>query len=160
MEVKIVARGKVNISNASLGFKNFSGAEGQYNRKGDRNFVVFLETEDAQMLEQQGWNIKWPKPNPNIEDDMDSRNPYLPVSLSFNAKYPNLNPKIVLIAGNRINVLSEEELDMLDWAEIENADLVLRPYNWAVNGNTGIKAYLDAGYITIVVDEFSDKYGI
>lgn len=160
MTVKSGARGGINISNASIGFRNFSGAEGQYNRKGDRNFVVFLDTEEAQMLEEMGWNIKWPKPNPDITDDMDTRNPYLPISLSFNAKYPNLNPKIVLVAGMHKSKLSEEELDMLDWAEIENADLVLRPYNWAVNGNTGIKAYLDAAYITIVVDEFSDKYGI
>ena len=160
MVVNVIANGTVNASNASIGFRNFSGAEGPYNRKGERNFVVFLDPEEAQMLEQLGWNVKWPKPNPTIDEEMDSRNPYLPISLSYNDKYPSLNSKVVLIAGPNKSRLSEEELDMLDWAEIENADLVVRPYHWSVNGKTGTKAYLDAGYITIVVDEFREKYGI
>lgn len=158
--MNIVANGTVNASNVRIGFRNFSGAEGPYNRKGERNFVIFLDAEEAQMLEQQGWNVKWPKPNPTLTEDMDDRNPYLPISLSYNDQYPSLNSKVVLIAGSNTSRLSEAELDVLDWAEIQNADLVVRPYHWSVNGKTGTKAYLDAGYITIVVDEFREKYGI
>lgn len=151
-----MARGTISFASAKIGFRNFAGQEGPFNKAGDRNFVIFMDTERAQELEAEGWNIKWPKPNANIVPEEDERNPYIPVSASYNL-YP---PKIVLITGDTMNVLQEDELSMLDWAEIEKADAVLRPYHWSVNGKSGIKAYVEALYITISTDVFFDQYGI
>lgn len=144
------------MESVQIGFRNFEGREGPYNRKGDRDFVVFLDSEFAKELEREGWNIKWPKPNDYINPEEDDRNPYLPVSVGFDY-YP---AKVYIISNENVTMVGQDEVEMLDWAEMENVDLVIRPYEWEVNGNSGIKAYLKAGYFTIVTNAFDDKYGI
>lgn len=147
------AQGPISFEGARIGFLNFSGEEGPYNRKGDRNFVVFLNHEEAVELANSGWNVKFPK---QLEDAELTRDPYLQVTVSFT----NVPPKVILINGDQITALAEEEINMLDWAEIENVDLIVNPYHWTVNGNSGIKAYLKAIYVTLQTDEFTRKYGI
>lgn len=146
----------LNIENAQIGFRNFSGTPDQFNKNGDREFVVFLEEAMAKKLELDGWNIKWPKPRPDIPKEEDERQPFLPVEVS----YRNYPPKMILIAGEQVTRLEEDMLDMLDWAELEKVDLVISPYNWEMNGRTGVKAYAKAMYITIVIDEFAEQYGV
>lgn len=151
-----MSRNQESFENARIGFKNFAGAEGPFNKAGDRSFHIFLDDARAAQLEADGWNVKYPRPNDNIPDEEDIREPHMEVSLSYKF-YP---PKVVLIAGKNLTVLEESELDMLDWAEIEGVDIVIRPYSWTVNGKSGIKAYLKAMYVTVRTDAFSEKYGI
>ena len=147
----------VNLENVRIGFRNFEGREGQYNKKGDRSFAVFLDRQTAEAMAADGWNVKFPKENPDrVDPDEPERDPYLQVSVSFNFFPPN----VFLISDDRPTRLSEDEVAMLDWAEIVNVDLVLRPYEWTVNRNTGIKAYLKSGYFTILADKFASKYGV
>ena len=140
----------ITIENARSGLRNFSGKEGKYNPAGKRNFCVFLEKDLAETLEEDGWNVRYLRPR---EDDEEPQ-AYLQASVAFG----NVPPKIIMISSRGKTPIGEDEVNILDWAEIANVDLILRPYNWEVNGKSGVKAYLKAMYVTIAEDEFESKY--
>jgi hypothetical protein len=138
------------IENAKIRFRNFSGKEGRFNPAGQRNFCVFLDTPIAKRLENDGWNIRWLTPR----DPEDEKQGYLQVSVS----YKNMPPKIVVISNKSQTTLDENSVNVLDWAEIQYVDLIVRPYNWEVNNKTGTKAYAKSMYITLVDDDLAAKY--
>jgi hypothetical protein len=138
------------IEGARIGFRNFSGAEGKFNPAGRRNFCLFLDTESAEQLARDGWNIKWLEPRDPDED----RQAYLQIAVS----YGKIPPKIFLVTSHNKTLLDEDTVGLLDFAELSNVDIIVRPYIWEVNGKSGIKAYVKSMYATIVEDEFADKY--
>lgn len=142
----------VSIEHAHLLFLNFAGKESQYNSNGNRNFCVLLEDpEVVQRMIDDGWNVRYLRP---LEPDLEPQ-PYIQVKVAF-GQYP---PKIVLITSRGMTAIGEEDVAMLDTAEIANADLIFRPYNWSMpSGKSGVKAYLKALYITLAEDEFEKKY--
>lgn len=138
------------VENARLIFKNFAGEESKFNRAGNRNFCVILDGDSAEDLRQMGWNVKALRPR----EDEDEPTYYLQVAVAFG----NFPPKVIMISGKTKTVLDEESIDTLDYAEIANVDLIIRPYHWEVNGKEGIKAYLKTMYVTIEQDVFAGKY--
>jgi hypothetical protein len=133
-------------------FRNFSGKEGQYNREGDRNFAVLLDETIANSMAEDGWNVKWLKPRE--EEEGETPQAYLQVSVNFKGR----PPRVVLVTSRGRTNLDEGSVEMLDWADINNIDLIVRPYEWSVNGKTGIKAYLQSIYVTIEEDALELKY--
>ena len=141
------------IENAQIGrggYRNFAGEKTQFNAAGKRTFVVLLDEAMGRMLEEQGWHIRWRDPR----DEQDDPVGLLTVEVKF-GDYP---PKIVLISGDNHTQLDESNIAILDTAEIDRCDLIIRPYNWEVNGNTGTKAYVKTMYVTLQDDDFGGRY--
>lgn len=141
---------QVLIENAHILFRNFAGAEGPYNRAGDRNFAVLLPDELAAKLAKDGWNVKMLQ----AREEGDAPVPYLQVAV----KYENRPPRIVMISSTANTNLNAGTVDCLDYAEIAKADILINPYDWEVNGKSGIKAYLKSMYVTIEEDALELKY--
>lgn len=146
--------GNVVIEDAKIIFRNFAGKEGQYNQEGDRNFAVLLDDDIANTLAQDGWNVKWLQPREDA-DEGEKEQAYMQVTLNYRKGRP---PVVMMITSRGRTHLDEHEIEVLDWADIQNVDMIIRPYHWDVNGKQGIKAYLQSIYVTIEEDELEKKY--
>lgn len=139
------------IENARMIFRNFTGRAGKYNKEGERSFCVVINDSDmAEQLTNDGWNVRILKPR----DPDDEPTHYISVAVS----YSNRPPMITMLTGSRRTTLTEETISCLDYAEVRNVDLVIRPYNWEALGNSGVKGYLKSMYVTVEEDELAEKY--
>lgn len=143
-------RKKFMVEGARILFRNFTGKAGQYNREGDRNFAVVLDSEDAAQLERDGWNVKYLAPR----DEGDIPTPYIPVTV----KYAHKPPRIVMITSTGRKTVTEEMVSALDGMDFANVDLLCTGYEWDINGKQGITAYLQSMFVTIEEDELERKY--
>lgn len=142
--------GTLIMEDARIVFRNFAGAEGMYNREGDRNFCVLLEDDLAADMLADGWNIKRLKPREGEENGTA----YIQVSVGFKGRPPRM---VMITSKGRVD-LDEESCILLDWADIDKVDLIIRPYHWNVNGRTGVKAYLKSIFVVIHEDYLELKY--
>jgi hypothetical protein len=140
----------VTLQGAEFYFRNFSGRESQFNAEGDRNFGVYIPEELADTLIDDGWNVKYTK----IREEGDVARPFLQISIGYKVR----PPRITMISGGTRTPLTEQMLDILDWADVLDLDVTFAPYNWEVAGKKGVKAYLRVMYITVVQEELDAKY--
>lgn len=142
----------ITINNARIIFRNFAGRPGKYNAEGVRSFAVVIDDpEFAETLKADGWNVKDGK-----EDaDGNKRDPYLPVAVSFEPYPPRI--KQVQDGGGEVWIDADSAF-MLDDAEIEYCDMVIRPYNWKRDDGSfgGVKAYLKDLKVVAKRDIFCD----
>jgi len=134
-------------------FRNFSGKEDRFNPEGKRNFAVLLDDSVAHQMAEDGWSVKWLQPR--SEEEEETPQAYLPVTINFRGFRP---PRIVMITSRGRSNLDEGTIELLDWADIINVDLIVRPYHWEVGGKSGTSAYLQSLYVTIDEDPLERKY--
>ena len=151
MHINFGPRGILQIDDARIIFRNFSGKPDKYNREGDRNFAVVIPDQDmANALIEEGWNVRI-KPPRDVDDEPFM---YLPVKIKFNDR----GPRVYLVSGNSKHILDESTVHRLDNIDILSVDMDIRPYDWEVNGKTGRTAYLQSIQVTQEVDRFAERY--
>ena len=151
MHITFAPNNILQIDDARIIFRNFSGAPSKFNREGDRNFAVIIpEQEIADALIAEGWNVKIKPPR----EDGDTPFMYLPVKIKFKDR----GPRVYLKSGSNIIRLDEESVSCLDNVDIISVDLDIRPYDWNVNGMEGRTAYLQSIQVTQEIDRFYDQY--
>lgn len=143
----------ITFNNARIKWRNFGGEERlPYNAKGNRNFVIELDDiHQYEALQELGWQPKLTKPR----EDGDEPMPFLPVTVKFGKGIP---PRLKLINSRGLITLDEENAFALDYATIDKVDLTIRAFNWEFNGRTGVKAYLNSIYVTVLEDELERRY--
>lgn len=138
------------FENAKLIYRNFSGKITKYNQSGFRTFNVLVPNEIAEELLAEGWNIKYLRP----QEEGDPPQAHMEVKI----QYGHTPPKVIMVSGRNQTPLDEDTIGSLDYADIRSADVVIRPYNWAVQDASGVKAYLKTLWVVLEVDPFADKY--
>lgn len=142
----------ISIENATIMYKNFSGKpDPKFNRNGKRHFTVAIDDFDAaKRFMEDGWNIKEVR---NEDEEI------IGYRLQVTVQYSEYSAPTVLIKKRTgVEYLNEDTVGLVDNMDIRTADVVIRPYNWEVNGKTGVAAYLKAIYLTLDEDEFAHKY--
>lgn len=139
------------LENCRILFRNFSGRKTEMNDEGKRNFCVVLTEDQAEEMSRDGWNVKLLRPR--NEDDLPA--PYIKVKVNF-AGFPK--PTLVLISSKGRTPLSEDLAQLLDYADIANVDLIIRPFHYDYRGRKGRTAYLKSIYVTIREDALERKY--
>jgi hypothetical protein len=144
--------GKYLIDEARIMFRNFEGKPGQFNAAGQRNFHVLLPQDVAQELEKDGFNIKYLKPR----EEGDIPQAHLKVNVKMDSNIP---PKIFIVTSKGRRQLTEDMLQMVDWADFANIDLIFSRYkrDWP-DGRTTVTAYLQTFFGTIREDELELRY--
>ena len=150
MEITFAPKDILQIDDARIVYRNFSGTGSKFNREGDRNFAVVIPDQDiADELVNRGWNVKIKPPR----DEDDTPFMFLPVKIKFNER----GPKVYLQSGDKTIELDEESIDCLDDVDILGVDLDIRPYDWEVNGRQGRTAYLQSIHVVQEIDRFAAR---
>lgn len=150
--MRISFRGNIlEIEDARIIYRNFSGAASKFNREGDRNFAVIIPNQElADELIEAGWTVKIKPPRDEFEDPFI----FLPVKVKFNGR----GPAAYVESGGSVTRLNEDTIDMLDDIDIASVDMDLRPFDWEVGGKTGRSAYLHAINVVQNIDRFGARY--
>lgn len=140
--------GNITLEGARLIFRNFAGNPDDYNKQGGlRTTGVLIPNDLAEEMKAEGWNIKYLKPR----DPQDEPQAFLTVK----CKFGKIKPTIYICTEHGKTLLDEDSVESIDYAEIRDVDIVIRPYEYEPGC---ISAYIKTMYVNIVEDVFADKY--
>ncbi len=167
-----MANNRITIQNAEIIWKNFAGAQKKFNKEGERSFTVVLKPSNDEehplminesaitsfeqlavivnTMVEAGWNIKVKMP------DIEGEPPF--ITLPVKVSYENFAPKVWLVHNGVRQLLDEDTVSNLDDVSLKYCDMQINPYHWSVNGDSGIKAYLNQLYAILDPEDLAAKY--
>lgn len=158
MELNFKENGVIEINNARIIYRNFSGIGDKFTRPGDRSFSVVIPDQDIcdallDDVSEDGvaWNVKIKDANEEGQEPFR----HLKVKLYFT----NRGPNVYLQSGNNRVKLTEETIGCLDDIDIEKVDMDIRPYDGIANGKPFRAAYLNAMLVTQSM-RFVDRFAL
>lgn len=140
------------VEGTRLIYRNFAGKIGPYNATGQREFSVVLPMEEADRLASLGWNVKIKEP----QEEGDEPFAFITVKVNFKFK----PPRIVIMTTKARTQLDEDGVAVLDYADINFADVICNASYWTTNGKSGISAYCKSLFVQIEEDALEQKYAI
>lgn len=155
--IKVDVSGCLVMEGAHIIFRNFEGRANprvKFQQAGNRNFNIIIDDPAwANRLMSEGWNVKTLAPRSPDEEPTY----HLPVAVVY-SRFP---PEVNMVTKKAMRLLNEDNVSLLDNADIACVDAVIRPYHWVDedDGNrTKVKAYLKTLYAVIDEGAFADKY--
>ena len=187
MDIIFAPRDILQIDDAMITYRNFAGVGGVYNREGDRNFHLMIESRDLTPEEVKNFMdmhsdaaIIEHKDGPmlmynglgivtvadaltalgwNVKIKPPRREGEAPFThMKVNVKFNDYGPKVFLVTNGRKNELDEDSVRCLDYVNIERVDMDIRPYDWESPRGSGRAAYLQTIYVVQKDDRFADRY--
>lgn len=149
---------EIKLEGIRMMWRNLRGEKKQFNEAGKRNFAIPLGEDLALELADIGWNVRM-KEKANDEGKLEKLY-HLSVNVKMDGKNP---PRIFMITMGpdgepRRTSLDEDTIGLLDFAEFDNVDVIVRPYNYDFNGKKGVTHYLKTLFATLHVDDLEKKY--
>ena len=152
--------GYLEINDARIIWKNFTGRGDRFNREGDRNFHLVIPTQedcDALLADKNEYGDSWNVKIKPAKEEGDVPFMHMLVKVKFNGRGPN----VYLVSGSKQVPLNEDTIACLDDIDIMSVDMDVRPYDDTLpNGSSFRTAYLSAMRVHQRVDRFAkdDEY--
>lgn len=155
--------GELKLENIRMIWRNFAGEERMFNEDGKRKFSIPLDEGLALELRALGWNVKDNSAKVALDPNRE-----LLYHLEVNVKFNKRPPRIFMISKKwsheeqkEVPVrtpLDEDTVALLDYAEFDNVDVILSPFNYNISGRQGVSAYLKTLFAIIHQDDLEKKY--
>ena len=178
---ELLINGNLNVENAAMIYKNFSGKPTRVNPQGGkRTFSLALNKEFAERLSDMGWNVKVKEVRDQLEEGETTRTVnfddyvrnyatefdhaliYTEIVVNENSEYPPKIYKVSEFNGEKTMVLvPADQWYRMDESELSNIDVSIHPYTHgrSIANPDAKKGYLKTLYATAApVDPFGGKY--
>lgn len=178
---ELLINGNLNVENAAMIYKNFSGNPTRFNPAGGkRTFALVLSDEYAPRLNDMGWNIKvkevrdqrvddevsrtvsWNDYDSSYRGEFDHALIYTEVVVNENSDYPPKIYKVSEFNGEKsMALMPPDQWYRLDNEELVNMDVVIHPYmhGRSIANPDAKKGYLKTMYAqSVPVNDFGGKY--
>lgn len=178
---ELLMNGNLNVENAAMIYKNFSGKPTFVNPQGGkRTFSLALGRDIAEKLNDMGWNVKVKEVRDQLEEGEKTRTVnfgdyvtsyqtefdhsliYTEIVVNEDSEYPPKIFKVSEFNGEKtMALIPPEQWFRLDESELINVDIVIHPYQHgrSIANPNAKKGYLKSMYaMAVPVSDFGGKY--